>query len=124
MRIPLVGELGEGLVQQGDEVDVFHDPVGGHQDPKVGVGDHIAEFLGLVPRVDRNGPGTEQLAQSLQAKVFDALVAIWDNFLDFLPNLVTVFIIIIIARLVMKLLRYFRNGLQQGKIKFSSIHLR
>ena len=67
-------------------------------------------------------PGTEQLARSLETKVIESLGAIWHNFLAFVPNLVTVFVIIIIARLVMKLLRYFHDGLQQGKIKFSSIH--
>ena len=67
-------------------------------------------------------PGTKDLAQSLQASFLEVLISIWDNFLALLPNLLTVIFIIFIARLLIRLLRYFHDGLLQGKIKFSSIH--
>jgi small-conductance mechanosensitive channel len=67
-------------------------------------------------------PGTESLAQSLRTTVYNVFITLWDNFLAFLPNLLSVIFIIFLARLAMRLLRFLHDGLQQGKIKFSSIH--
>lgn len=67
-------------------------------------------------------PQTEGLAKILLDKMNFVLSKLWENILTFMPNFFALIIIAIITRLVLRLLRFFYQGLQQGKIKFSSIH--
>lgn len=48
--------------------------------------------------------------------------SLWASLLDFLPNLFILAIIVIATRFALKLLRFFYEGLQQGKIRFEAIH--
>ncbi len=67
-------------------------------------------------------PQTQGLAQILLEKINYVLSELWGNLLTFLPNLFALIFITILTRLALRLLRFFYDGLQQGKIKFSSIH--
>lgn len=67
-------------------------------------------------------PLTQNLAQALIAIVSGNLRDIWKRFLEFLPNLITLIVIVALTRGAMKILRFFRDGLQQGRIRFSGIH--
>jgi small-conductance mechanosensitive channel len=67
-------------------------------------------------------PQTDGLAQSLLLNINEALMSLWDQVLSFIPNLIALIFITLISRLVLRLLRFFYDGLQRGKIRFSSIH--
>ena len=67
-------------------------------------------------------PQTEGFAHVLMDKMNIVLSEFWKKILAFLPNLFALVVIAALTRLALRLLRFFYNGLQQGKIKFSSIH--
>ena len=67
-------------------------------------------------------PQTEGWAQTIMGIIGGVLVAFWESFLALLPNLIALIVVVVITRLVLKLLRFIHDGLQQGKIKFSGIH--
>jgi small-conductance mechanosensitive channel len=67
-------------------------------------------------------PQTQGLAQILLEKMNYVLSELWKNLLTLLPNLFALIFIALLTRLALRLLRFFYKGLQQGKIKFSSIH--
>ena len=67
-------------------------------------------------------PQTEGWARTILGIMGEMLAALWENFLALLPNLISLIVVVVITRLVLKLLRFFHDGLQQGKIKFSGIH--
>jgi small-conductance mechanosensitive channel len=50
------------------------------------------------------------------------LVTFWEKVLNFVPNLVALLVIAIIARLALKVLHYFYDGLQRGKVRYDGIH--
>jgi small-conductance mechanosensitive channel len=67
-------------------------------------------------------PQTEGFAHSLLFSLNEVLKTFWENIINFIPNLFALIVIGIFARLILRLLRFFYDGLQEGKIKFSSIH--
>ena len=67
-------------------------------------------------------PQTDGLAKSVVDAINQALNALWDQVISFIPNLIALVAIVLITRLLLKLLRFFYQGLQRGKIHFSSIH--
>lgn len=67
-------------------------------------------------------PQTEGIARLLLEKMGILVSKFWTVLLNFIPNLLALFVIALITRLALKLLYFFYQGLQQGKIKFSSIH--
>jgi small-conductance mechanosensitive channel len=82
----------------------------------------FAIFFLFITLVFSLYPQTDGIAESLLIKINEALQAIWLQVLSFFPNMVALFIIALITRLALKLLRFFYSGLQKGKIRFSSIH--
>lgn len=67
-------------------------------------------------------PATEGLAQAFLEVVVEVLLNLWEKILAFLPNLVTLMAIIVLTRLALKLLRFFYDGLQRGKVRYSALH--
>jgi small-conductance mechanosensitive channel len=67
-------------------------------------------------------PQTDGLAKTLLDNLNLALLSLWAQVLDFVPDLIALAIIVLITRLLLRLLKFFYHGLQQGKIRFSSIH--
>jgi len=67
-------------------------------------------------------PQTEGLAQTLLHNMNEVLTAFWEKILAFVPNLLALLVIVVITRFALRLLHFFYEGLQQGKIRFSSIH--
>lgn len=67
-------------------------------------------------------PWTEGLAHTLWETVADVGASFWESFLAFLPDLVTLVAIAVVARFALKVLRFFYEGLQQGKIRYAGIH--
>lgn len=82
----------------------------------------LALFLLFITLVFSLYPQTEGIAQSLLFEVNEALISLWDQALSFIPNLIALALITLITRLLLRLLRFFYEGLQVGKIRFSSIH--
>jgi len=67
-------------------------------------------------------PQTDGLAHSLLLTINQALISLWKQVLSFIPNIIALIFIALITRLILRLLRFFYQGLQRGKIRFSSIH--
>lgn len=67
-------------------------------------------------------PQTDGLAKTLLDNLNQALLSLWAQVLNFLPDLIALIIIVLITRLLLRLLKFFYHGLQHGKIRFSSIH--
>jgi small-conductance mechanosensitive channel len=67
-------------------------------------------------------PQTEGFVHVLMDKMNLVLSEFWKKTLALLPNLFALVVITTITRLALRLLRFFYNGLQQGKIRFSAIH--
>ena len=67
-------------------------------------------------------PQTEGFVHVLMDKMNLVLSEFWKKTLAFLPDLFALVVIAFLARLVLRLLRFFYNGLQQEKIRFSGIH--
>jgi small-conductance mechanosensitive channel len=67
-------------------------------------------------------PVTEDLAQILITEFFEIMSRFWDQILIFLPNLFALFIIAVLTRIALKVLRFFHDGLQQGRVRFHGIH--
>lgn len=82
----------------------------------------VSVFILFIILVFSLYPQTDGLAQSLLLNINEALMSLWDQVLSFIPNLIALIFIILISRLVLRLLRFFYDGLQRGKIRFSSIH--
>ncbi len=67
-------------------------------------------------------PGTQQIAAGIINQVFDFVESLEAAASKFLPNLVTLILIFIFARYVLRLLRFFNEGIQAGKIKIIGLH--
>jgi small-conductance mechanosensitive channel len=67
-------------------------------------------------------PVTRGIAQSFSVLVLEALNRLWEGTLSFLPNLITLGVIIAITRLVLKILHFFYEGFIRGKVRYSGIH--
>jgi small-conductance mechanosensitive channel len=67
-------------------------------------------------------PQTEGFAHTVLSSMNEVLTTFWDNMINFIPNLFALLVIAIFTRFALRLLRFFYDGMQQGKIKFSSIH--
>lgn len=67
-------------------------------------------------------PETRGFARSLWDRVVEILRAFGEDILAFLPNLMTLAIIVVVARLALKGLHFFYDGLRKGKIRYESIH--
>jgi small-conductance mechanosensitive channel len=50
------------------------------------------------------------------------LTAFWEKLLSFIPNLVTLLFIALITRMALKVLHFFYDGLQRGKVRYDGIH--
>jgi len=68
-------------------------------------------------------PETEGLAQIVLNQLLVIVGSFWKTIVDFLPNLVTLTFIILLTHLGLKVLRFFYEGLQKGKIRYSGIDL-
>jgi small-conductance mechanosensitive channel len=67
-------------------------------------------------------PATHGVVQILAEHMISVLTVIWEAFLNFLPNLLTLIIIFILARYTLKLLSFLSNGIKQNKIRVSGVH--
>ena len=79
-------------------------------------------FILFVTLVFSLYPQTDGVAQSLLININEALLGVWEEALSFIPNIIALIFITLVTRLVLRLLKFFYNGLQRGKIRFSSIH--
>ncbi len=67
-------------------------------------------------------PITEGIAQSVLDKLQDVLSTLTDTILTYLPNVVTLGVVMLLTRLVLKVLRFIFDSLRTGKIKFPGFH--
>ena len=81
-----------------------------------------ALFILFITLVFSLYPQTDGIAQSLLLNINDALLSLWERVLSFIPSFIALIFIALITRLILRLLKFFYNGLQRGKIRFSSIH--
>lgn len=67
-------------------------------------------------------PVTEDIAQLLISQLTEAMKQLWEQILVFIPNLFTLFVIAVFSRIALKVLRFFHDGLQQGRVRVHGIH--
>jgi small-conductance mechanosensitive channel len=67
-------------------------------------------------------PETAGLARAFLDIVNEVLRNLLGKIIAFLPHLVTLFGIILLTRLALNLLRFFYEGLQRGKVRYSALH--
>ncbi|MEJ2707249.1 MAG: mechanosensitive ion channel [Anaerolineales bacterium] len=67
-------------------------------------------------------PLTEGLARVVLDRLVVVLTAFWEKLLSFIPNLVTLLFIALITRMALKVLHFFYDGLQRGKVRYDGIH--
>ena len=67
-------------------------------------------------------PQTEGFARTVLYNMNEVLLTFWKNLINFIPDLFALVVIAFFTRFALRLLRFFYEGMQQGKIRFSSIH--
>jgi small-conductance mechanosensitive channel len=67
-------------------------------------------------------PGTQGLASIIVQKTGDILTGFRDAIFGFLPNLLTLIFIILMTYYILKLLRFFHDGVQNNKIRIFGLH--
>lgn len=67
-------------------------------------------------------PITQDLAQMLISEFVQVLNQLWEQILVLIPNLITLFIIAVFTRMALKILRFFHEGLKQGRVRVHGIH--
>lgn len=67
-------------------------------------------------------PQTEGFAHTVLHNMNEVLKSFWENFINFIPDLFALLVIALFTRFALRMLRFFYDGLQEGKIRFSSIH--
>lgn len=101
--------------------------------------DQITNFLLSLTRYIQNGinillvitgityvlsfiPGTQGLASIIVEKTVELFVKFRTVILAFLPNLLTLFFIIMVTHYTLKLLRFFHTGVRNNKIRIFGLH--
>jgi small-conductance mechanosensitive channel len=67
-------------------------------------------------------PGTQGLASTIVKKTGDIMIGFRTALFAFLPNLLTLFFIILVTYYALKLLRFFHDGVQNNKIRIFGLH--
>jgi len=67
-------------------------------------------------------PSTQGVVTSLGEKVAEMLAGVGETVLGYLPNLFTLFFIIVATRYTLKLLRFFHDGIHSKRIKIAGLH--
>ena len=67
-------------------------------------------------------PSTQMWAEKLLKLILDPLSQIGNAIMDYLPNLVIIGIIALIARMVLKLMRYFLYEIERGALKIKGFY--
>ena len=67
-------------------------------------------------------PGTRGFLVSILEQFVEFLIIVWIAFLEFIPDLLALILILIITRYTLMLLRFFSEGIKHRKIKISGVH--
>ena len=67
-------------------------------------------------------PGTHEVIAGLVNKLAEMLIGAGETILSYLPNLFTLLIIFIVTRYILKLLRFFHEGIHSKRIKITGLH--
>lgn len=67
-------------------------------------------------------PGTQGVVFNLVEKIGEVLAGIGETVLGYLPNLFTLFFIIVVTRYAIKLLGFFHEGIHSKRIKIVGLH--
>ena len=67
-------------------------------------------------------PGTQTIVSSVVDKFGEMLLRAGQSALSYLPNLLTLIFIVVVTRYLLKLLRFFHDGIHSKKIKIAGLH--
>jgi small-conductance mechanosensitive channel len=67
-------------------------------------------------------PGTQTVVSSVVDKFGEMLLRAGQSALSYLPNLLTLIFIVVVTRYLLKLLRFFHDGIHSKKIKIAGLH--
>jgi small-conductance mechanosensitive channel len=77
----------------------------------------IALFLYLtIPVYFIIFPGTKNIALTLYNYILNPLKKVSHGFLDYIPNLITIIVIFVIIRYIVRLIKYFSNEIEKGRL--------
>lgn len=79
-------------------------------------------FVTIIPLSFSIFPSTKHLSESILQSVLNPLYVFWQAIVDYVPNLFNIIIIIIIARYVLRLLRFFSLEIERGVLKIKGFH--
>jgi small-conductance mechanosensitive channel len=67
-------------------------------------------------------PGTRWIPLAIIEQAADFSVVLWEAFIELVPNILALFMIVLITHYALKFLRFFTDGIKQEKIKISGLH--
>lgn len=76
----------------------------------------------IVPLFFSLFPGTKQIAEQLLGYIATPLWNILQGFINYLPNLFTIIVIIIVNRVILRLLRFFAEAIEDHHLTISGFH--
>ncbi len=76
----------------------------------------------LLPVLFSLFPWTRDIANTLFGYVLDPLKDIGLKFIDFIPNLLTIVVIILVVRYILKALRFFKDEVARGKLELPGFY--
>ncbi|WP_243636327.1 mechanosensitive ion channel family protein [Flavobacterium aquariorum] len=82
----------------------------------------IFTFYISLPAIFSVFPETEAYATTLLKWIFSPAKAALLGFLDFLPNLISILVIVLLFRYVLKVIKFFVDEIQKGQIKIEGFY--
>ena len=67
-------------------------------------------------------PWTRWIPQTIIQQTADFSSVIWESFVDLVPNFFALFLIALITKYTLRFLKFFSEGIKQGRIKISGLH--
>ncbi|MDO4228610.1 MAG: mechanosensitive ion channel [Capnocytophaga sp.] len=82
----------------------------------------ISLFATIIPLSFRIFPSTKHLSERILEWTLNPITSFWNALVEYIPNLFNIVIIIIIARYVLRLLRFFSLEIERGALKIMNFH--
>src|SRR5690606_15007701 len=79
-------------------------------------------FATVIPLVFSVFPSTQNWSEVIRAWISDPIKKIWISFLNYLPKLITIIIILIITRYVLRMMRFFALEIERGALTIKGFY--
>ena len=79
-------------------------------------------FVTVIPLVFNIFPSTQNWSEVIREWISDPIKKIWISFLNYFPKLITIIIILIITRYVLRLMRFFALEIERGALTMKGFY--